>query len=77
MAEGRLAADATVTEDSLRKAGLIGSGKVHGVRLLATGELTRALTIEVAGASAAAIAAVEALGGSVRTTVAKAAAPEA
>ena len=75
--DGKLAADATVTEDSLRKAGLIGSGKVHGIRLLATGELTRALTIEVAGASAAAIAAVEKLGGSVRTTVVKAAAPEA
>ena len=75
--DGKLAADATVTEETLRKAGLIGSGKVHGVRLLATGELTRALTIEVAGASVAAIAAVEALGGSVRTTVAKAAAPEA
>ena len=74
--DGKLAADATVTEDSLRKAGLIGSGKVHGIRLLATGELTRALTIEVAGASAAAIAAVEKLGGSVRTTVVKAA-PEA
>ncbi len=75
--DGKLAADATVTEDSLRKAGLIGSGKVHGIRLLATGELTRALTIEVAGASAAAIAAVEALGGSVRTTLVKPAAPEA
>ena len=76
VAEGRLAADATVTEDSLRKAGLIGSGKVHGVRLLATGELTRAMTIEVSGASAAAIAAVKSLGGSVRTTVVRAA-PEA
>ncbi len=75
--DGKLAADVTVTEDSLRKAGLIGSGKVHGIRLLATGELTRALTIEVAGASAAAIAAVEKLGGSVRTTVVKPAAPEA
>ena len=75
--DGRLAADAPVTEDSLRKAGLVGSGKVHGIRLLATGELTRALTIEVAGASAAAIAAVEKLGGSVRTTVVKPAAPEA
>ena len=77
VAEGRLSADGTVTEEGLRKAGLIGSGKVHGVRLLATGELTRALTIEVSGASVAAVAAVEKLGGSVRTTVAKAEKPEA
>ena len=75
--EGKLPADATVTEDSLRNAGLIGSGKVNGIRLLATGELTRAMTIEVSGASVAAIAAVEKLGGSVRTTVVKAAQPEA
>ena len=77
VADGKLPADATVTEDSLRGAGLIGSGKVNGIRLLATGELTRAMTIEVSGASVAAIAAVEKLGGSVRTTVAKAAPPEA
>ncbi len=77
VAEGKLPADATVTEDSLRSAGLIGSGKVNGIRLLATGELTRAMTIEVSGASVAAIAAVEKLGGSVRTTVAKVAQPEA
>ncbi len=75
--DGRLVADGPVTEDSLRKAGLVGSGKVHGIRLLATGELTRAMTIEVSGASAAAIASVEKLGGSVRTTVAKATPPEA
>ncbi len=76
VADGKLAADGTVTEATLRQAGLIGSGKVHGVRLLATGELTRAMTIEVSGASAAAVAAVEKLGGSVRTTVARAT-PEA
>ncbi len=77
LADGKLPAGEVVTEDSLRGAGLIGSGKVHGIRLLATGELTRAVTFEVAGASAAAIAAVEKLGGSVRTTSAKAAQPEA
>ena len=77
LAGGKLAADDTVTEDSLRKAGLIGSGKTDGIRLLAKGELTRALTIEVSGASAAALAAVEKLGGSVRTTAGKAVKPEA
>ncbi len=47
------------------------SSGVAGVRLLATGELTRALTITVSGASEAAVAAVEKAGGSVTTTVAK------
>ncbi len=75
--DGKLAAAETITEDSLRKAGLIGTGKVNGIRLLANGELTRALTIEVSGASVAAIAAVEKLGGSVRTTVVKKAPAEA
>ena len=69
MVDGKLSADGTVTEATLRAAGLIGSGKVDGIRLLATGELTRALTIEVSGASVAAIAAVEKAGGSVKTTV--------
>jgi large subunit ribosomal protein L15 len=41
------------------------------------GELTRAITITVSGASATAIAAVEKAGGSVTTTVAKKAEPEA
>ena len=75
--DGRLAADGTVTEATLRAAGLVGSGKTNGVRLLATGELTRALSIEVSGASAAAVAAVEKAGGSVRTTVERKAKPEA
>jgi large subunit ribosomal protein L15 len=47
------------------------------VRLLAKGEVTRALTIEVSGASAAAIAAIEQAGGKVTTTVAKAETPAA
>ena len=50
-------------------------------RLLAGGEITRALTLTVSGASAAAVAAIEKANGSVTTTVrgkaaeAKAAAP--
>jgi large subunit ribosomal protein L15 len=66
---GKLDAKA-VTEDSLRAAGLVRGGKVAGVRLLASGEITRAVTITVSGASAAAVAAVEKAGGSVTTTVA-------
>ena len=59
-----------VTEDGLRAAGLVRGGKVVGVRLLANGEITRAVQITVSGASATAIAAVEKAGGSVTTTVA-------
>jgi large subunit ribosomal protein L15 len=65
---GKLASP--VTEDGLRAAGLVRGGKVVGVRLLANGEITRAVQITVSGASASAIAAVEAAGGSVTTTVA-------
>jgi large subunit ribosomal protein L15 len=72
---GKLASP--VTEESLRSAGLVRGGKVVGVRLLANGEITRAVTITVSGASAAAIAAVEKAGGSVTTTVAVKAQPEA
>ena len=60
-----------ITEDTLRAAGLVRGGKVPGVRLLANGEIGRAITITVSGASAAAIAAVEKAGGSVTTTVVK------
>ena len=66
-----------ITEATLRAAGLVRGGKVVGVRLLANGELTQAVTITVSGASATAVAAVEAAGGSVTTTVAAKAAPAA
>jgi large subunit ribosomal protein L15 len=70
---GRIDADAPITEATLRAAGLVrGGGKMDGVRLLANGELTRAVTITVSGASAAAVAAVQAAGGSVTRTVVKA-----
>jgi large subunit ribosomal protein L15 len=74
---GRLDAGQPITEESLRAAGLVGGHKIAGVRLLAMGELKRAVTITVSGASAAAIAAVEQAGGSVTTTVAKKPAAEA
>jgi large subunit ribosomal protein L15 len=61
---GRLA-----TEGPINAARLVASGVLRragdGVRLLAVGELTAAITIEVAGASQAAIKAVEAAGGSI------------
>jgi large subunit ribosomal protein L15 len=67
---GRIDAAQPITEDTLRAAGLVRGGKVVGVRLLASGELAAAVTITVSGASTAAIAAVQAAGGSVTTTVA-------
>ena len=73
---GRLEPGQPITEESLRAAGLVRGGKVSGVRLLANGEVTRPLTITVSGASAAAIEAVQKVGGSVTTTVAKAEQPE-
>lgn len=76
---GRLDAGQPITEETLAAAGLVRgagkSGKLAGVRLLANGELTRAVTITVSGASAAAIEAVQRAGGTVTTTVAKAEAP--
>jgi len=71
IAAGRLDATQPITEETLRGAGLVRGGKVSGVRLLANGEIGRAITITVSGASAAAIEAVEKAGGSVTTTVAK------
>jgi large subunit ribosomal protein L15 len=62
---GKLDAGQTITEASLKAAGLIGTGKIDGVRLLARGEVTRALTISVSGASVAAVAAIEKAGGKV------------
>jgi large subunit ribosomal protein L15 len=54
----------TITGEVLRKAGVVRQIR-DGVRLLASGELKAKLSIEVAGASKAAIAAVEKVGGTV------------
>jgi large subunit ribosomal protein L15 len=67
---GRVDAAKPITEERLRAAGLV-RGKVDGVRLLAKGEIKRAVKITVSGASAAAIEAVKRAGGEVTTTVAK------
>ncbi|CAI9120102.1 50S ribosomal protein L15 [Brytella acorum] len=71
IADGKLKADVVVDEKALAAAGLIGTGKYAGVRLLASGALTHKVSIEVSGASAAAVAAVEKAGGSVKVTVTK------
>jgi large subunit ribosomal protein L15 len=55
---------------ALRAAGLIKTPR-DGVRLLANGNLSTKITIEVAGASKAAVAAVEKAGGSVIVTAPK------
>jgi large subunit ribosomal protein L15 len=73
--EGRLAAGAEIDEAALKAAGVVKtSSKLAGVRLLAKGEIRRAVTISVTGASAAAIAAIEAAGGKVTVAAAPAAA---
>jgi large subunit ribosomal protein L15 len=64
---GRLDAGKPVDAEALRAAGLIGRPR-DGVRLLGKGELKAKLSLEVAGASKSAIAAVEKLGGSVKVT---------
>jgi large subunit ribosomal protein L15 len=70
---GRLQAGGTVDAGRLVEAGVLRRAR-DGVRLLAKGELKTALTIEVVGASKAAIEAVEKSGGKVVVTAAPAAA---
>lgn len=67
--DGKIPADAEITELALREAGIVRqSKKFAGVRLLGRGEIKRAVRITVAGASATAISAVEAAGGTVTVT---------
>jgi large subunit ribosomal protein L15 len=61
---GKLSAAGQVDGKTLVAAGVL-RRKSDGIRLLAKGKLTTAITIEVAGASKTAIAAVEAAGGKV------------
>ena len=64
--EKRLDASGVINAEVLRKAGLIHKSR-DGVRLLGKGEIKAKLTLEVAGASAGAKAAIEKAGGSVKT----------
>jgi large subunit ribosomal protein L15 len=67
---GKIKAAETITETVLRAAGL-GRKSADGIRLLGKGELKTKASFELAGASRPAIAAVEKLGGSVKTTYVK------
>ena len=73
---GRIDGAQPITEAVLYAAGLATDNK-DGIRLLADGKITRAISITVSGASATAKAAVAEAGGSVTTTVAPKAAPAA
>ena len=72
IAVGKLDAATPITEESLRAAGLVRLANVEGVRLLGMGAISHAITITVSGASATAVAAVQAAGGVVTTLVAAA-----
>ncbi|TPW29342.1 50S ribosomal protein L15 [Pararhizobium mangrovi] len=65
---GKLDAGKTIDVAALREAGVVRRAK-DGVRILADGELTSAVTLEVAGASRTAAEKVEKAGGSVKRLV--------
>ncbi len=68
----KLDAGSAITEDALLASGLV-RRKLDGVRVLAKGDVTSKLTLEVTGASKSAVEAVEKAGGSLTLTGAKAA----
>ncbi len=68
----KLDASAAITEDALIESGLV-RRKLDGIRVLAKGEVTAKLNIEVTGASKAAVEAVEKAGGSLTVKSAPAA----
>jgi len=68
----KLDAKKAITEDVLIESGLV-RRKLDGVRVLAKGEISAKLTLEVTGASKTAIEAVEKAGGSLTVTTAQAA----
>ncbi|MGR3804940.1 50S ribosomal protein L15 [Marinibacterium profundimaris] len=71
---GKIDAGSPVTEDVLVDSGLV-RRKLDGVRVLAKGDFTAKLDLQVTGASKSAVSAVEGAGGSI--TVAAAPAPAA
>lgn len=73
---GKLDVAKTVTAETLVEAGVLRRAR-DGIRLLANGDLKAKMTIEVAGASKAAIAAVEKAGGKVVLLTPKAEAADA
>ena len=64
---GKLNANAEIDEAALVAAGLMRRSR-DGVRVLGKGDLTSKVALRVTGASAGAVAAVEALGGSLTVT---------
>src|SRR6056297_1763166 len=69
---GKLDAKSAINEDALIASGLV-RRKLDGVRVLAKGDITAKLTLEVTGASKSTIEAVEKAGGSLAVTTAQAA----
>ena len=69
---GKLDAKAEITEDLLVASGVV-RRKLDGVRVLAKGEIKAKLKLSVTGASKAAVAAVEKVGGALTVTTASAA----
>jgi large subunit ribosomal protein L15 len=67
---GKLSTAETITEDALVASGLV-RRKLDGIRILGKGELTAKASFAVTGASAGAVAAVEALGGTITLAAAK------
>jgi large subunit ribosomal protein L15 len=63
--DGKLDPKATINLEALKKAGLVRSSR-NGVRVLGNGELKAKVTLEVAGASKPAAAAIEKAGGSIK-----------
>ncbi len=72
---GKLDASAEINAETLKASGVVTNPR-DGIRLLASGELKTKVNIAVAGASKAAIAAVEKAGGSVTVAAAEPAAAE-
>lgn len=72
---GKLDAKIEINAEALKASGVVTNPR-DGIRLLASGELKTKVNIAVAGASKAAIAAVEKAGGSVTVAAAKAVATE-
>jgi len=71
IAAGKLDAKAEINEDVLVASGLV-RRKLDGIRVLAKGEISSKVTLNVTGASKSAVEAVEKAGGSVTTKAAAA-----
>jgi large subunit ribosomal protein L15 len=69
---GKLDAKGTIDEEALVASGLV-RRKLDGIRVLAKGDITAKVTLNVTGASKSAIEAVEKAGGSLTVTTAQAA----